>query len=291
MCEAGQDPATCLSEAEAGVVQRLHDGATDQYGRRLEQEISHEWGSELHWTLFVPAAQGQTVASEMFALSYLRYLADPNNPRPDYQLSDLQFTVRSFWETVLPSSTYMAALDPDLSDYRRSGGKLLLWHGWDDQHISPQNTLAYYDAMRETMGRRTVDRFTKLYLFPGMAHCGGGAGPNTTDVLTPVMAWVESGREPGQITASNLVDGAVTRTRPVYPYPTVARYDGSGEPRRRGELRAVHAAPGARSRLRLGRRAAVLPRVPDALQGRERKARLPAAVPARPRAPGRVSRT
>ena len=230
VCEAGQDPATCLSEAEAGVVQRLHDGATDQYGRRLEQEISHEWGSELHWTLFVPAAQGQTVASEMFALSYLRYLADPNNPRPDYQLSDLQFTVRSFWETVLPSSTYMAALDPDLSDYRRSGGKLLLWHGWDDQHISPQNTLAYYDAMRETMGRRTVDRFTKLYLFPGMAHCGGGAGPNTTDVLTPVMAWVESGREPGQITASNLVDGAVTRTRPVYPYPTVARYDGTGSP-------------------------------------------------------------
>jgi feruloyl esterase len=213
-----RDRATCLSVAEAAVVRKLHDGAVDAHGHRLEPAIAHEWGSELEWTLFVPAAQGQTVASEMFALSYLRYLAQPNDPRPDYQLTDLKFTVESFWKTVLPSSTYMAALDPDLSAFRRGGGKLILWHGWNDQHISPQSTLLYYDALGRDTGR-----FAKLYLFPGMAHCGGGEGPNTFDVLTPVMAWVESGRQPGRIVASS-----ATRTRPVYPYPTVARYDGSG---------------------------------------------------------------
>ncbi|HEX6360270.1 tannase/feruloyl esterase family alpha/beta hydrolase [Actinophytocola sp.] len=223
VCETGQEPATCLSPDEATVVRRLHDGAVDAQGRRLEPAIAHEWGSELEWTLFVPARQGQTVASENFALSYLRYLADPNNPRPTYQLSDLDFTVASFWQTVLPSSTYMAALDPNLRAFQRGGGKLLLWHGWNDQHISPQNTLLYYDAMRRTMGEKTVDRFAKLYLFPGMAHCGGGAGPNTFDVLTPVMSWVESGTRPGRIVAGN-----ATRTRPAYPYPTVARYDGTG---------------------------------------------------------------
>jgi feruloyl esterase len=74
------------------------------------------------------------------------------------------------------------------------------------------------DAMRRTLGDRTVDRFAKLYLFPGMAHCGGGEGPNTTDVLTPVMAWVESGREPGRIVASN-----ATLSRAVSPYD--ARHD------------------------------------------------------------------
>jgi len=201
-------------------------GATDAHGNRLEVAISHEWGSELDWTLFVPAAQGQPVASEMFALSYLRYLAAPNNPRPDYRLSDLKFTVESFWKTVLPSSTFQAAMDPDLGAYPRAGGKLLLWHGWNDQHISPQSTLAYYDAMRATMGAGTVDRFAKLYLFPGVAHCGGGEGPSTFDILTPVMAWVESGRQPDRIVASASGPGA--RTRPVYPYPAVARYDGSG---------------------------------------------------------------
>ncbi|WNV86160.1 tannase/feruloyl esterase family alpha/beta hydrolase [Umezawaea sp. Da 62-37] len=225
-CATGQDPATCLSAAEAAVVRKLHDGAVDAQGRRLEVAVSHEWGSELEWTLFVPAAQGQPVASENFALSYLRYLADPNNPDPDYRLADLAFTVESFWKTVLPSSSYMAAMDPDLGAFRRSGGKLLLWHGWNDQHIAPRSTLAYYDALRGATD--AVDSFVKLYMFPGVAHCGGGAGPNTFDVLTPVMAWTESGRTPGRIVASSGAGAPVARSRPVFPYPAVARYDGSG---------------------------------------------------------------
>jgi feruloyl esterase len=216
------DTATCLTGAQAGVVRRLHDGATDAYGVRLEQPISHEWGSELDWTLFVPAAQGQTTFSENIALSFLRYLAYFNVAAPDYQLSDLAFTKVSFWKTVQTSS-YLSATDPDLTAFRRGGGKLVLWHGWSDQHISPQATLEYYDAMRKTMGARAVDSFARLYLFPGMAHCAGGLGPNTFDVLTPVMNWVEHGAAPYQIIASS-----PGRSRPVYPYPVVARYDGTG---------------------------------------------------------------
>jgi hypothetical protein len=227
-CRTGQDAQTCLSAAEVGAVRRLHDGAVDSHGNRLEPAIAHEWGSELDWTLFVPAAQGQPVASEMFALSYLRYLADPNNANPGYQLSDLKFTVKSFWQTVAKSSTYMAAMDPDLRSFARAGGKLLLWHGWSDQHISPQSTLAYYTAMQKDLGASTVATFAKLYLFPGVAHCGGGEGPNTFDILTPVMAWVESHAVPGKVVASTIANGVTTRTRPVYPYPTVARYDGTG---------------------------------------------------------------
>nr|WP_245923631.1 tannase/feruloyl esterase family alpha/beta hydrolase [Actinoplanes atraurantiacus] len=215
------NPATCLSPAEAAVVRKLHDGATDSRGNRLEPYISHEWGSELEWTLFVPTAQGQTVASENFALSYLRYLAQPNNPRPAYKLTDLKLTVESFWKTVMPSSSYMAALDPDLSAFKRSGGKLILWHGWNDQHISPQGTLIYYDALRRTV--KDADSFAKLYMFPGLAHCAGGEGPNSFDVLTPVMNWVESGHQPNRIVATG-----AARTRPVFPYPVVARYDGTG---------------------------------------------------------------
>ncbi|WAZ26205.1 tannase/feruloyl esterase family alpha/beta hydrolase [Streptomyces cinnabarinus] len=227
VCDSGQDPSTCLTAAQAAVVQRLHDGATDMQGRRLELPISHEWGSELEWTLFVPLAQGQTVASENFVTSFTRYLAHTNAPNPEFRLSDLKFTDESFWKTV-QSSSYLAAMDPDLGAYARSGGKLLLWHGWNDQHISPQGTLAYYDALRETMGARAADRFAKFYMFPGVAHCGGGAGPNTFDILTPVMAWAESATVPGRIVASNVSNGTVTRTRPVYPYPQVARYDGTG---------------------------------------------------------------
>ena len=86
----------------------------------------------------------------------------------------------SFYRTVQTSS-YLSATDPDLSRFKRSGGRLILWHGWSDQHISPQATLEYWDAMHRTMGN--VDGFGRLYLFPGMAHCAGGVGPNTFDVL------------------------------------------------------------------------------------------------------------
>ncbi|WP_284747554.1 tannase/feruloyl esterase family alpha/beta hydrolase [Amycolatopsis sp. RTGN1] len=218
-CATGQDAATCLSPAEAAVIRKLHDGAVDAQGRRLEPAIAHEWGSELEWSLFVPATPTGPSASANFALSYLRYLAFPGAQNPDFRLADLKFTVASFWQTV-QSSSYLAAMDPDLTRFQRGGGKLLLWHGWNDQHISPQSTLAYWDALRATT---RVDGFARLYLFPGVAHCGGGDGPNTFDILTPVMAWAESGRQPGKVVASN-----ATRSRPVYPYPTVARYDGSG---------------------------------------------------------------
>ncbi|WP_221383749.1 MULTISPECIES: tannase/feruloyl esterase family alpha/beta hydrolase [unclassified Arthrobacter] len=229
LCSSGQDPASCLTAEEAAVVKRLHEGAVDEQGQKLEPEIAHEWGSELAWTLFIPTAQGQTVPSENFALSYLRYLADPNNPRPNFQLTDLQFTKKAFWDTM-QSSSYMSALDPDLSDFQKDGGKLLLWHGWNDQHISPQSTLAYYDAVKQTVGAKATDSFAKLFMFPGVEHCSGGAGPNTFDVLTPVMAWVESGKAPSAVMASKAAttQDPVVTTRPVYPYPAVAKYDGSG---------------------------------------------------------------
>ncbi len=268
ICRSGQ--TNCLTRAEAGVVRRLHDGATDQAGRRLEPAISHEWGSELEWTLFVPATQGVTVGSENFALSYLRYLADGNRADPDYQLSDLKFTVKSFWATV-KSSSYMAAIDPDLTAFRKAGGKLLLWHGWNDQHISPQSTLAYYDAMRSSMGAGAVDSFSRLFLFPGVAHCGGGAGPNSFDVLTPVMAWTETGARPSRIVASLSENDQVVRTRPVFPYPAVARYDGTGSTDEAANFRLVHAEVAARALVPLGRGVAVLIRLPDLVPGGERE--------------------
>ena len=227
LCAQGQDEAACLTEAEAGVVRRLHEGATDAEGRRLEQRIAREWGSELDWTLFVPAAPDQTAMSENFVTSFARYLAFYNADTPDWQLTDLRFTV-PYFQKVVETSHYWAATDPDLGSFEGRGGKLLLWHGWSDQHISPQGTLQYYHAMRDAMGTEAVERFALLYLFPGVAHCSGGEGPDSFDILTPVMAWVETGTAPGRIVASKSANGSVARTRPVFPYPTVARYVGSG---------------------------------------------------------------
>jgi tannase/feruloyl esterase len=135
---------------------------------------------------------------------------------------------------VLSISTALYALydatDPDLSRYAEAGGKLILWHGWADPHISPLNTIAYYSAMQKLLGDARTANFSRLYLFPGGNHCGGGEGPFEVDLLSAIMAWVERGHAPYALIASHSDESGGHRggTRPVYPYPTIARYEGKG---------------------------------------------------------------
>lgn len=228
VCSKNANETGCLTQAQADSVRKLHDGAITPDGSRLEPHISTEWGSELDWTIFVPNAQGQIPAANMFVTGFAGYLVWFNTYYPNFQMTDLKFTVPGFNDTVR-TSVYLSAENPDLGEFASHGGKLLLYHGWADQHISPQGTLKYWKTLNEVMGDERVERFARFYLFPGMAHCGGGTGPNQFDVVTPLMSWVERGTEPFSIVAS-LFDSSnnVTRTRPVFPYPKVARYSGSG---------------------------------------------------------------
>ena len=226
-----QTTNTCLTAAEAIVVQNLHDGATDGNGNRLEQYISHEWGSELDWSLFIPATAAGPGGSAMFVNGYYPYLALKNQQNPSLNVYNMPLTVAFVNSMLSPSSPtyshpYLDATDSDLSAFNAHNGKLVLYHGWGDQHITPQGTLEYWQAVRDTMGASTAEQFVKLYLFPGMAHCGGGNGPNTFDLLTPVMSWVETATKPSTIVASNSTTGT---SRPVFPYPLVAHYTGSGD--------------------------------------------------------------
>ena len=130
----------------------------------------------------------------------------------------------------------------DLEEFRSHGGKLLLVHGFADPQVPTLNTSAYYEQPitsqarkgrhdeRDRQGalRRTQD-FARLFLMPGVAHCGGGAGPDTIDELSPLLQWVEQGVVPDKIIASRVVNGMTTLTRPVCPYPELPRYSGVGD--------------------------------------------------------------
>lgn len=228
VCTNNNNEAGCLSQAQADAVARIHDGArSTSDGQRLEPEGSSQWGSELDWTLYMPAAQGGSASGENFVTSWL-YKTFLNSPYKDAAtqtprtLNDLDFSTAGFMSTVASGSLY-SATNPDLRSFAGAGGKLILWHGWADQHISPQGTLQYWETMSKVT--KVADSFARFYLFPGMGHCGGGLGPNTFDLLTPLMAWVESGTAPNALVANNTSTGV---SRPVYPYPTVARYSGSG---------------------------------------------------------------
>jgi feruloyl esterase len=137
------------------------------------------------------------------------------------------------------------ATDPDLSALRRRGGKLILWHGWSDPAISPLNAIRYYESVQAKMGARETDEFVRLFMLPGVQHCDGGPGPTgfhgagalkrdpQHDANLAIERWVEEGAAPAQIIATRFKTPAepasgVARTRPLCPYPQVARYKGTG---------------------------------------------------------------
>ncbi len=123
----------------------------------------------------------------------------------------------------------MDAMDPDLGAFKIRGGKLILYHGWSDFGISPEATRRYYESLVEAVGgRAATEDFARLFLLPGMGHCRGGTGPDTFDGLTPLVDWVERGVAPELIVAARMVDGKAVRTRPLCPYPKVARWTGTG---------------------------------------------------------------
>ncbi len=122
----------------------------------------------------------------------------------------------------------LGATQTDLSAFFKRGGKLILYHGWADEDLSPYNTIDYYEGVRKTVGPATADASARLFMAPGMAHCRGGTGPNRFDAVDAMVSWLQQGKAPEQILATHATAGKVDRSRPLCAYPKVARYKGSG---------------------------------------------------------------
>jgi len=120
---------------------------------------------------------------------------------------------------------FVDATDPDLGEFEANGGKLLMYHGWMDDGISPWNSVQYYESVVQEMGAAQEDA-VRLFMVPGMGHCSGGPGPYEFELLTTLERWREAGRAPEEIPASNPETGL---TRPLCAYPETAVYDGSGD--------------------------------------------------------------
>jgi feruloyl esterase len=115
----------------------------------------------------------------------------------------------------------------DLREFFARGGKLMLWHGWTDGMIPAGNTVEYYESALAASGPEAKNAM-RLFMLPGVDHCAGGEGPSTFDALAAIDAWVESGKAPERIVVRRQLKGGATRSRPLCPYPQVARYKGTG---------------------------------------------------------------
>jgi Tannase and feruloyl esterase len=144
------------------------------------------------------------------------------------------------------TAQYVNATDPDLRRFEARGGKLILYHGWNDPAIAALNTVNYYHSVIAAMGASNTETFVRLYMVPGMQHCLGGPGPTffgqlgTTTaqgpehgIFTALEEWVEKGVVPGEIIATKYKDNnphdPAEMTRPLCPYPQIAQYKGAGD--------------------------------------------------------------
>jgi feruloyl esterase len=171
----------------------------------------------------VPAQPGAKPADFTLAEGVMRYLIlDP--PQPEYD--SMTFNYDRDTAQVARWSKLADAKQADLSAFRQSGGKLIITYGWADQILQPMMGVTYYEQV--VASNPNAREFARLFMMPGVAHCGGGVGPDRNDAVTAVIDWVEKGAAPDTLVASKVINGAVVRTRPLCPFPQVARYKGQG---------------------------------------------------------------
>jgi feruloyl esterase len=230
-CTPDRAPGTCLTPGQVESARRVYRGLEDpQTGARVYPGLPP--GSEPFWPYRDPANPFP------IPVAHFKWLVFAD-PKWDWRTFD--FADPADYQAYLKAESKFAALlnatDPNLRTFQKRGGKLLQYHGWNDQLISAQNSIDYYESVLGFFGGAKdraaslaeVQGFYRLFMAPGMAHCSGGTGPNAFDMQAALEAWVERGVAPDTVIATRSINGVVDRSRPLCPYPKVAAYKGSGD--------------------------------------------------------------
>jgi feruloyl esterase len=235
-CPAGQDGDDCLTPAQSAAVRKIHEGLKVNgkphlFGYPVGAEatgLSFTAGGAMTsgWALWLTPRAGQKSFQHAYGDSFVRYWS---SPKADPSFDSAKFDFGKDMAKFADARTLLNATDPNLSSFRARGGKLLMYFGWADTALPPLMGVDYYEKAVAANGADTPD-FFRLFMVPGMFHCRGGVGPERLDGLTALINWVENGTAPATITATQVADGKPVRTRPLCPYPQVARYSGSGSP-------------------------------------------------------------
>ncbi|MBN2243922.1 MAG: tannase/feruloyl esterase family alpha/beta hydrolase [Acidobacteria bacterium] len=215
----GPDRASCLTEAQVNTARRLYAGAKFADGTRIYSGF--EPGSELLWGAMIQGPEPLFINNDFF-----RYMAF-EDPDWDFRTFDVELDTR---RTDARLGAMINSIETDLTAFKESGGKLLVYQSWNETWVPPRTITEYHDAVAETMGgEEAVDDFFRLFMVPDMGMCPA-ALPGTFDAMGALAKWTEEGVAPDQIPASYRDGSRVYKTLPVCEYPEAAIYKGEGDP-------------------------------------------------------------
>ena len=250
VCPSGDGP-NCLTAGQAQSLQKILSGPLNSAGAMLHPGFVP--GHEEDYQVFL-TGDGTDAAkpASTWALADIfmkQFIYGPNFDAVK------QFHFDASLAALAPLAAAQDNANPDLSEFKAHGGKLIMYHGWADHSITPLRTIEYYENVIETVGKgngedpgepnayRVMD-FARLFMVPGMHHCGNGPGPNVFgganqglppqldaqhDIVMALDHWVEDGVAPEKIIASHLTNGTVDRTLALCPYPQTPIFNGSGD--------------------------------------------------------------
>jgi feruloyl esterase len=232
-CPPGTDTATCLTPAQVGAVRAFYQGPVDEHGASMIGG-GEPYGSELGWgaNFVEPATDTKAPADSplaTIALNYLKDLAYEPNPPAGFTLADVRFTDATLAHLNVLGNAIYNANNPNLRAFAAHGGKLIMYHGWADQLITPYSTVDYYANVERAMGGfRASQTFSRLYLVPGAYHClfgYDGTTINIADFLQPMFDWVEHGDAPGTVDAPtvNIADFSQVADEQLSPVDALAQ--------------------------------------------------------------------
>jgi hypothetical protein len=246
LCKQGNSDS-CLTKPQASALKKLYEGAHDVNGKQFFPGFmpgAEEGGGG--WGIWITGEAPGKALLFAFGNGFFRNFVY-EQPAWDYKQARLDDAVAAADQKFAAT---MNSTEPNLKAFHARGGKLILYHGWNDPGISPLNSINYYESVQAAMGKPETDSFVRLYMVPGMQHCAGGPGADdfgefgigpTNDpqhnIYLALEQWTEKGTAPSTIIASKLEGetpvpqvGKVKMTRPLCAYPQESRYKGQGDP-------------------------------------------------------------
>ena len=248
LCKA-EDTNECLTAPQITTLKKLYEGPRDAKGTLIfPGYLPGAEEGDGGWGLWIT---GQAPGKSLLFAFGTGYFSNIVYEKADWDYKSTKVN-DGLKAADAKTAKILNATNPDLSAFKARGGKLILYHGWNDAAISALNTINYYNSVVSRMGQAETDAFSRLYMVPGLQHCGGGPGANSfgqsgrghglgtgapdpqQNIELALVEWVEKGIAPSEIVATKFVDDDPTKgvkfTRPLCPYPQVAKFKGTGDP-------------------------------------------------------------